>query len=204
MKKSISIIAALGLTTIAIGYYLWFSPILMLLGAIILISDIIASIYLFLSKTPEGVENIGCLTALIFAVILCTAFFMGNEYIIFNYGGKRHLYVDCSHKESCESHEVGKLSSIIWGCYEDCSYCTARKKKEIERKFKEYKEKKKKDDLNFINVQIEELTKVRSALLRGEDIDVDDYEFKKDVEDEIRESAIDEYRNADYEPRGRR
>lgn len=204
MIKSISIIAALGLTSIVVGYYIWFSPILMLLGGIVLVSDIIAAIYLFVRNRPDNVENIGCLTAIIFVTVLVAALFMGKEYIIFSYGGYRHLYVDCSHKESIIGHEVSKLSTLIWGCYEDCPYCSARKKKEIEREVKEFKARKKKEDLEFINRQIDVLKVVRSALLQDEYVNVEDYEFRCDVEDEIRESTIEEYRDGDYEPRGRR
>lgn len=204
MIKSISIIAALGLISIAIGYYLWFSPILMLLGGIILVSDIIAAICLFVRNRPANVGNIGCLTAIILVAVLVAALFMDKEYIIFSYGGYRHLYVDCSHKESTIGHEVRELSTLIWGCYEDCPYCSDRKKKEIERKVKEFKARKKKEDLEFINGQIEVLKEVRSALMRDEFVNVEDYEFRCDVEDEIRESAIEEYRDGDYEPRGRR
>lgn len=204
MIKTVSLIAIFGFILITIGYYIWFSPVLMLLGGIVLVSDIIGAIYLSVHKSDDGIENMGCLTALLFTVILVAAFFMSKEYIIFSYGGYRHLYADCSHKESSVSHEVGKLSALIWGCTEDCTNCETRKKKEIERKVKEYKAQKKKDDLKFINEQIEELEEVRTAILRGEDVDVDDYEFRYDVEDEIRESAIEEYQDADYEPRGRR
>ena len=66
------------------------------------------------------------------------------------------------------------------------------------------KEEEKKENLEFINKQISELEEVRNAILRGEDVDIEDYEFSYEVEDAIRESALEEYREGEYEPRGRR
>lgn len=61
-----------------------------------------------------------------------------------------------------------------------------------------------KENLDFIDQQISELQEVRNEIFCGKVIDAEDYQFRYEVEEEIREAAIEEYRDGEYEPRGRR
>ena len=103
--------------------------------------------------------------------------------------------------EGIKKHELTKLSALIWGCIHECSYCEGRRKKEIERKIQFHKEKERRESLLFIDRQIEKLQQVREAILSGEDVNVYDYCFEYEVEEDIAEDAIDNFYDS-YEPRG--
>ena len=204
MDKPNKYILILGIAIIAVCYFIWFSPLFIAIGAIMIIADLACYIHYHFKKDNNVVESTGCLCGVLFAILLVVAFFMGGDYKIFSFSGKRHLYENCQFRESSQMHEVRKMSALIWGCFEDCKFCKDRQKREEEIAEKKEKEEEKKENLEFINKQISELEEVRNAILRGEDVDIEDYEFSYEVEDAIRESAIEEYREGEYEPRGRR
>lgn len=204
MNKAYLIFLTIFIAIIAICYYIWFSPLFMLIGAILAISCLICFIHHLFTKSDDLAENGGCLISFIIVAILVVAFFMSDKYVISKFGDQRHLYSDCRKIEGYNLYNVSKFSAICWGCLEDCNQCASRHKAEIEKKKAEYKKKKKNADLKFIEQQIDELQNVKQAILNGEDIDVNDYEFRIDCEDDIASEAIEEYREGEYEPRGRR
>ena len=204
MNKSYIYILIVGIAVFSASYYIWFSPLFMIIGIVIAIADIGFYVHYLFKKDNDVIESLGCLVALVCAILLAVSFFMGGKTYISSFGGYRHIYMDCHDKEGDSWYHVGKLSAYIWGCFDECQTCKNRKKADDKRKLQQLKEREKVENLNFINQQISELEEVRQSIINGEDVDIDDYRFSYDVEDEIYESAIEDYKDVEYEPRGRR
>lgn len=194
--KEASIVAIVAVLLVGIGYFIWFSPSLMVIGVILFIIDIIGLICCLTHKsTDETAEGCGCALLAILTIILLIVNLLGDDYKIFTFGGYRHIYSDCPKRESALCEEVGPISARIWGCTKDCPECKIRKEEERQRHIIELREQKKIIALKFIDRQINTLEGLREAVLNNKEIDIYDYEFKIDVEDEIRAEAIEEYRD---------
>lgn len=171
----------------------------MAIGAIIIIADCLCWVYYYSSKDEEACASCGCFVMLLLVALCVASCFIGDHCYISRYGGARHYYIDCKEIEGKSWQEVGKVSAYIWGCTEECSKCSKRKDVEKRKRLQLIKEKQKAHDLKFIDNQISELKRVRQAIIKGEEIDVDDYQFMYEVEDEIRESALEDYKDCQYE-----
>lgn len=204
MDKPNKYILIVGSLIILICYFLWFSPLFMAIGGIMILADVACYIHYYFKKDNKTVENTGCLCALFFVILITVSFFMGGEYKISSFGGKRHLYEDCQFLESVRIHDVHKMSALLWGCVDDCKFCNNRRHQEALKEKQQRMEKLMKENLDFIDQQISELQEVRNEIFCGKVIDAEDYQFRYEVEEEIREAAIEEYRDGEYEPRGRR
>ena len=149
MDKPNKYILILGIAIIAVCYFIWFSPLFIAIGAIMIIADLACYIHYHFKKDNNVVESTGCLCGVLFAILLVVAFFMGGDYKIFSFSGKRHLYENCQFRESSQMHEVRKMSALIWGCFEDCKFCKDRQKREEEIAEKKEKEEEKKKIWNL-------------------------------------------------------
>lgn len=187
------------LILILFAYYIYFSPLLMLVGAYMLVAIILHFIFVEIYNKEAVSFNIGCFSLLFFAVV-CLGGMFGDQYYIGSMGGKKHIYKDCQYLKG-ECHQVTSMSAFIWGCSDKCEKCKERKEKEIAKKREEIKIKIKKENIEFIDEQIQELLEVKRRLLNDEYVDVEDYEFRIDIEDELTQSEENE--DYDYEPRGR-
>ena len=195
------IISAIGVVVIFLSYFFWFSPLLMVIAGIVSLACLVEAIVPFFCKTYDETKGLGCIYSLFIAFVLLVAgFFMNSEWHISRFGDLRHLYSDCPKKVADKDYAVRSLSAYLWGCFNECDVCAQRKVEDNKKKAEELKAKEKKENLDFINSHIEELQEVRRQILKGEDVDVDDYSFRYEVEEYIRESAIDEYKdNQDYD-----
>lgn len=206
MNKWCILMAFAGLGVMGIGYFLWFSPFLMLIGGIWCIAGFRFAVQYSNKDNTEVTEKFGCLLFLVIGLLVVCVFMSSMSYVS-TFGGKRHIYIDCEHQEGDEMHELTKCSAFLWGCFSECKYCQERQKLEKEKRKLMRKEEQRKRNLAIINKQIEKLQEIRDAILSGEDVDIDDYSFRYEVEEDIRNEAIEEY-NEDYENnyeiRGRR
>ncbi|MCQ2259252.1 MAG: hypothetical protein MJZ41_14875 [Bacteroidaceae bacterium] len=189
MNKIRLIIIVVSLIAIVVCYYVWFSPLFMLVGVILFVSSIVNCIISFRKGSVGEDSGIGCLTAFVIVALLLISIILGQDCYISSFGDERHHYEDCEKLGGEKTHELKKMSALLWGCFYECPNCDQRKKKEKEDRIKEKAEKKKKENLEFIDKQIDELKKVRERILNGDKVDVSDYEFSYLVEDEIREEA---------------
>ena len=197
--KKASVVALVALLLVGIGYFIWFSPLLMLIGVILFVINIVILIcYLTRKSTDESTDGCGCALFAFLTIIL--VFSQRGDYKIFTFGGYRHLYTDCPKRESESYEELGSVSARIWGCTKDCPECEIRKQQESEHYRIERREQKKNFALRFIDIQINRLEELRKEIINDDDIDIDDidiydYEFKIDVEQDIRDEAIEDYRD---------
>ena len=186
-------------------YYLWFSPVL-LLGVFVIVLMRIAYLVHISKNNKYDVEyKYGCSGIVFFGVLLLLTVFMHSKCYISAFGGKRHLYADCCN--AADVHEVTKFGAFLWGCMDKCQYCVKRKheekfekEKRLQEEMKKLEEQQKKENIAFLTRQIAELDSVRQLVLKGENIDVSEYEFRHDINFE-QES---EYDDGGFEPRGYR
>lgn len=179
-----------------LSYYLWFSPVLLLCIFIVSLLWTICLIHMYVKKEDEIFAKYGCIGILIFIVLCPVALFLSSECYISAFGGKRHLYADCYN--AADVHEVTELGALLWGCTEECQLCEKRKQKEKQEKIKKKKEERNKLQVDFLTRQIAELDSVKRLVLKGEDIDIREYEFRHNINFE------QEYDDGGFEPRGYR
>lgn len=191
----------IGLATIGISYYLWFSPLFIFIGGITFISGVLFSIITFIRKEDDTIENHGCLVIFVIILLVVSCLFRNTNGYVSVFGGTRHVYPDCTHMEGPDVHEVSMVSTMIWGCFNMCSYCLSRREKNQREEMAERKKQEKINKLNFIDEHIEELQKVRQMIVSNKEVDIDNYYFRYEVEDVIRDEAIEDYYDS-YEPRG--
>ena len=182
-------ILGVGIALMAVFFYLWFSPLLLAICSIILIADIAVIVSQLMSKNDDAP---GCICAigifLIFALVV-SDFFMRGTYYVSEFGGCRHLYQDCNGLCS-RGHKVGKVGTMLLWCFDDCDLCHERSVMEQKRTEMIKRE----SDISHIEDQIAELEKVKDRLRKGDAIDIGDYAFRYQVEEEIAEAAIEDYR----------
>lgn len=198
MKHSSQIIIALiGVAIASVAVY-FASPVFVFIGSIVFLSNVIEYVYLLLTK-PTNTNEPGCgcgVSAFVCVAIGVLCIFMNGNRYINELGTIRHRYEDCTH---VKMYKVSKVGALICGCFEDCDVCEKRFVKEkMKIKEKAMKEKQK-QDLQFVQEHINELEKVKKLIEKGDyDIDVDDYYFRYEIEEEIDE-AIEERNDLFFE-----
>ena len=209
----------IGLIIVLVSWY-FMSPAFIVVGLLIAIGSGINLIKNRNKKTlTSDDEARGCVfTIPILLFMLLASVIWNDTCYVSAFGDKQHIYGDCDYRlDKRHNYEMFQLSAFFYGCVSKCDQCEARKEYQRELKRKESEEqmrvwmiKKHKQDISFIESQIEELQDVLNDLKNGDNsIDVSDYEFRKDIEDEIRESIMEdleesqEYEDAQWEPRGR-
>lgn len=187
----------IGLIIIAIAWH-YMSPVFILMGISLVVFYVFVLLIHKKLNDEDDEASLGCGCALILVIGACSFFFnSGEDYYVSGWGDKRHQYGDCVYRvNNNRDYKVGRFSAIIMGCLSDCDTCKERKKidrikviEENERKFAEWKQRKHLSDIEDIKKKIEELEEVLSRLLDGENIDASNYDFRKDIEEEIREEV---------------
>lgn len=200
----------IGLIIFAIAWYNM-SPVFILMGILLIIVYVIILIIQKITKKEDDEVSLGCGCAVILAIGACSFFFSsGKEYYVSGWGDKRHLFGECEYRvNNNRDYKVGKFGAIVMGCLSDCEACQQKKKEEIKKKrekearrIAELELQRQQSDFGIIKKKIEVLLDVLSKIQDGEDVDVTDYDFRKDIEDEIREEVMEEMEDARWDALG--
>lgn len=169
----------LAVVAIAIGKYLWFSPVLMAEGAVVGIVALIVSVVCIVHRNNQygGDEALGCLFggSMMFLIVLSVFSWISSDCYVSRCFGERHIYSDCETMKGGAVDTVSFWGGIFMGCFSECEVCEA--KEEAERTAQRIQGK-----LEVIQNQIETLQEVKSKLENGEDVNIDYYEFFGDHE----------------------
>ena len=149
MNRTCIILVILGLVTIGICYYLWFSPLFIFIGGVCCITGLLLAVLKFLKKDDDAIGLYGCFMTFVIIGLLVASFFMDRKTYISSFGSVRHLYIDCKYIEGLEIHEVRTVSALLWGCIKECSYCKKTTKERIARKVSGIQETEKETKSNF-------------------------------------------------------
>lgn len=201
MKRYIKICLlwiCIGLTIIAIALF-FKSPVFIAIGLSFVIVFIVVPIVQKIMKKEDDEDYWGFGCVFILAICVSTLFFSSKEYYVSGLREKRHIYEDCEYKDGNKSYyKVSKLGTILMGCLSDCEACENRHQEEKKQRKAERKHKQLQSDIEDIEKKIEILQDVLSRLREGESIDVSDYDFRYDVEDEIEEEREEVENSWDY------
>lgn len=169
------------------------SPLLFVIGGLLFVSNLLEVLILLgVRKDPVNDDGpgIGCAVSAFPIIGLCIlAMVYSHRVHISALGDERHEYADCDKKmDKNVDYEVCEFSAMLCGCFTKCEKCAERLAIETEVQEKEEMEERRKEALDFIQDQIDELLYVRQAILvDSEDVDIQDYEFRYQCEDEILE-----------------
>lgn len=208
-----------GVIIVLMSWY-FVSPLFFIIGLLIGLSNGINLLFTWNNKSSNSDKEFrGCMFVIpIIISIIIASFFWNKKCHVSAFGDKQHIYGDCDYRlDKRHDYKMIQLSAYFYGCFSKCEHCKVRKEYQLEQKRKENEEQmrvwmiqKHKSDISFIESQIEELQDILEVLKNGDNsIDVSEYEFRKDIEDEIRESIMQEledsqeYEDAQWEPRGR-
>lgn len=189
---SLLVCAVLGIVIAVVAIFLK-SPLLFVIGGLLFVSNLLEILILIvLRKDPVNDDGpgIGCVVSAFSIIGLCIlAMIYGHRVHISALGDERHEYADCDRKmDKSEDFEVCEFSAMLCGCFTECEKCAERLARETEVQEREEMEERRKEALDFIQGQIDELLYVRQAILvDSEDVDIQDYEFRYQCEDEILE-----------------
>lgn len=164
-------------------------PVFFIIGVILSLSNIIEVIWLIVHKEEPVESELGpaCSISILIAIVLLVIYFVGSNAPCYIQGPNTtiHLYKDCSHfAGESPVHEVSHVGAFVYLCFKDCQYCTKRQETEKQKRKAENERKRIEQDVLFIQGQIDELEDVKRRIRQGERIDVYDYCFGYEVEEE--------------------
>lgn len=178
----------LGALVAGVSFYFTY-PVFFIIGVILSSSNIIEVIWLIVhNKEPnESEPGPACSISFVITIALSIICFVGRNAPCYIQGPNttKHLYKDCSHfAEESPVHEVSRVGSFVYLCFRDCQYCSKRQETEKQKRKAENERKRIKQDLQFIQDRINELDDVKQRIQQGEKIDVYDYCFGYEMEEE--------------------